>query len=122
LICERRSSVHGSLQTASTADKPSLERQLALIDRDIETTDKEITRMSFLMPEACITAGFNVISAIFSTCIDTLAYRKFIACTKFGIWGENIIVDKKDKQSIKRINRLRLLIVGAVRNCQIGGW
>ena len=47
-----RISVHGLLQTASASDKPSLELQLAQIDRDIETADKEITKMSFLVPEA----------------------------------------------------------------------
>jgi len=47
-----RSSVHGALQTASASDKPSLQRQLAQIDRDIETADKEITKMSFVIPQA----------------------------------------------------------------------
>jgi len=53
LVCGARSSVHGSLQTAPASEKPALERQLAQIDRDIETTDKEITKMSFLVPQAC---------------------------------------------------------------------
>ena len=52
LVCGTRNSIHGSLQTALASDKPSLERQLGQIDRDIETTDKEITKMSFLMPQA----------------------------------------------------------------------
>ena len=53
MVCVTRSTVHGSLQTAAASEKPSLERQLTHIDRDIETTDKEITKMSFLIPEAC---------------------------------------------------------------------
>jgi len=52
LVGWTRISVQGSLQTASDSDKPSLERQLAQTDRDIETADKEITKMAFLMPEA----------------------------------------------------------------------
>lgn len=52
MVFGARSAVHGSLQTAADSEKPSLERQLAHIDRDIETTDKEITKMSFLVPEA----------------------------------------------------------------------
>jgi len=50
--CVIRSSVHGSLQTALASDKPLLEQQLRQIDHDIETTDKDVTKMSFLVPQA----------------------------------------------------------------------
>jgi len=55
LFCVGRSSVHGLLQTAAAADKATLERQLTQLDRDVETTDKEITKMSFLIPQASST-------------------------------------------------------------------
>ena len=56
-----RSGVHGSLQTALVSDKPALERQLVQVDRDIETTNKEITKMSFLIPEARSVVIYRVI-------------------------------------------------------------
>ena len=52
LVALCRSSVHGALQTASASDKPSLQQHLAQIDRDIETANKEITKMSFVVPQA----------------------------------------------------------------------
>ena len=49
-----RQTLYRSLQIATASKKQALEQELQNLDRDIEATDRELTKLSFLAPQVFV--------------------------------------------------------------------